>query len=226
MGGGWWNIPVTGIYYWQSETADGLILIRSNSITSSADLAFQIIAASGVGGATEDATTFHAAQIGETERLLTQPGPRGWNCGQQNQALIHMLAQMSIPARLTQWLSAVNGAHQNAEVNLGAEGGWTLYDCHFGLIYADGFDGLDLFIKARAGQPTRNYVRHWQPELPWCPNPWSVIEGYEMGFGLFITDSLLVMTAAAGVTEAQIEAATDRNCTVKTTAQMRLSYYT
>lgn len=223
IGGGNWLLPVTGVYYWESASASGLILVRSNSLTGSADLALKLISASVYGDASE-ANDYWADPAGESLRLFTEPGRRQWNCGPAAGALINILAAMSIPARMTQWAATDSQMHQNVEVNLGTEGGWTLYDPHLGLIYADGFDGLDLFTKARAGQVTHPYVRHWQPETPWYSTPWTVLDGFNLAFGLFAASPLPV-AGAAGYSEAQIEAVLGVNCTLKTAAQMRTAYY-
>ena len=224
LGGGSWSFPVTGIYYWQSDVADGLVMVRSNSLTGTADLALQITAAVGDGTA-DESNYYWANAAAETERLFTEPGNRAWNCGPQADCMRRILAAVNIQARHVQWLSTINGSHQNCEVNLGAEGGWTLHDPHYGLVYMAGFDALDLFTRNLAGQPSGAYLRRWQPEHFAALPPWSSLDGEEMAMGLFVGNPV-PMVAKPGVTLAQVKALMgDYVPVLKTTAQMRAAYY-
>lgn len=223
MGDGNWKFPILGVYYWQSATADGLILIRTYSRTAAADMALKIISGSVYGDASE-ANDYWANPLGETARLFSEPGQRNWNCGPAAGALINILAEMAIPARMCQWASLTGDMHQNTEVNLGTEGGWTLYDPHLGLIYLSGYDGTDLFTGTRAGNITQHNIRHFQLETPWYQTPWTVLETFNMALGLFAATPMPVVLAA-GVTEAQVEQTLGLNVTVKTPAQMRTLYY-
>ncbi|MCP5143955.1 MAG: hypothetical protein H6978_03930 [Gammaproteobacteria bacterium] len=184
---GSYQFKLPGIYYWKSATADGIVLIRSASRLGNADMVIKLVSAAATGANNADAK-YYASPDGEALDLLLHPGLRDWACGPTSGIADVILSRFDIPARTVQWLgpNQIEG-HQTLEVDLGEDGGWTLYDPHFGNAYALGVTGLEIWHRVNAGQDIASMLRHYDPQTPWqiTPPPWEVYLEYNFAFGLW-----------------------------------------
>lgn len=223
LGRGVFRFEVSGIYCYQNAAGTGIVLIRPDNPLGCADMVWNVVTASTTGNAAQS-NEYYSDPAGQSKALLTKPGMRNWNCGPAAGACIEILARMGIKARLVQWASATQGQHQNHEVNLESEGGWTLYDAHFGLAFNPEIGALDVWAAGRSGLGIKNQLRLFRNKATWDPAPWETLTKYEMAMGLFGGSSVMPVVSH-GITAGPIEAAIGRKVVVLGQNELRHGYY-
>lgn len=201
---GLWRFPVPGIYHYRSPQGGGYVLVHGQSRLGCADMVWELVTASTLGGG-DSSPAFYEDPEGETLRMLTRPAARAWECGPSSGAAVILLKQMGVPARTVQWIAVRDSlAHQSVEIDLGDEGGWTLYDPHFGEVFRPGVSGLDVWLAARGGTSPASFLRTFRRKAIWLAEPWSALAIYDLAIGLWDAREPLPLVAIEGTKPEQL----------------------
>lgn len=222
-----WRLPVPGLYFWQTDQESGLILVPSASRLVTANLVFQLVTAQTTGGGNTDAiNAFYADKPQQAFNLLARREPQAWNCGPTAQAMGLILDKLGIPSRLVQWLATDPAKqHQDLEVDLDPDGGWTLYDPHYGLAFAPGVTALDVFRKTSAQENVAPLLALYTGKATWVPQPWRALERYDLAVGIYTTPNTLFVAPADGKSaDALAPLGLPKNTVIKTLATLQEAY--